>query len=76
MRNPAHTLRAFAGACLIAAGGTSSTTSPELKLSYALRNNLTLEADGGIDWIKTTSAAAPDAKTTRQYFSLGFRWDF
>lgn len=58
------------------AGGTSSTTSPELKLSYALRNNLTLEADGGIDWTKTTSAAAPDAKTTRQYFSLGFRWDF
>lgn len=57
-------------------GGKVSTTSPELKLGYQLRNNIALEADAGIDWTNTTPSAAPPSKTTRRYFSFGFRWDF
>jgi hypothetical protein len=57
-------------------GGKVRATSPQLKLGYLLRNNLTLEAEGGIDWTNSSPGAAPATKTTRQYFSLGFRWDF
>jgi hypothetical protein len=57
-------------------GGKVRTTSPELKLGYQLRNNIALEGEAGIDWTNTTPSAAPSSKTTRRYFSFGFRWDF
>ena len=58
------------------AGGRVNTVAPQLKLGYLLRNNLTLEAEGGIDWTNSSSSTAPASKTTREYFSLGMRWDF
>ncbi|MDD2701926.1 MAG: hypothetical protein PHH36_11925 [Sideroxydans sp.] len=57
-------------------GGKVNTISPQLKFSYQLRNDMALDAEGGIDWTNSTPAAAPSSKTTREYFSLGFRWDF
>jgi hypothetical protein len=57
-------------------GGKVRTTSPELKLGYQLRNNVALEGEAGIDWTNSTPATAPSSKTTRRYFSFGFRWDF
>lgn len=58
------------------AGRKAITMAPQLKLGYQLRNDLTLEAEGGIDWTNSSSSAAPASKTTRRYFSFGMRWDF
>jgi hypothetical protein len=57
-------------------GGKVNTVAPQLKAGYLLRNDFTLEAEVGMDWTDSTPAAAPSSKTTRQYFSLGCRWDF
>jgi hypothetical protein len=58
------------------AGGKVNTTAPVLKVGYRIRNNLALEAERGIDWTSATPAALPGSKTTRHYFSFGFRVDF
>lgn len=57
-------------------GGKVSATAPVLKVGYRIRNNLALEAERGIDWTSVTPAASPGSKTTRHYFSFGFRLDF
>jgi hypothetical protein len=57
-------------------GGRVNTVAPQLKAGYLLRNDFTLEAEVGMDWTDSTPSAAPSSKTTRQYFSLGCRWDF
>lgn len=57
-------------------GGKTSTTAPALKLGYRLRSSITLEVEGGLDLTKVSPAAFQSSKTTRAYYSLGFRWDF
>lgn len=57
-------------------GGKVNTTAPVLKVGYRVRNNLALEAERGIDWTNATPAALPGSKTTRHYFSFGFRLNF
>jgi len=57
-------------------GGKQTVTSPMLKLGYRVKNNLTLEAEGGIELTKVTPAAMPASKISRKYYTLGFRWDF
>jgi len=56
-------------------GGKSNTIGPVFRAGYLLRSSLTVEAEGGLDWTKATPAAMPESKTTRKYFSFGFRWD-
>lgn len=56
-------------------GGRINTTSPVFKLGYRLRNSLTMEGEGGIDWTRTNPTISPPSKTTRKYFSIGLRWD-
>lgn len=58
------------------AGGTQTITAPMLKLGYQVKNNLALDAEGGIEWTKATPSALQSSKTTRKYFAVGFRWDF
>jgi hypothetical protein len=47
-----------------------------LKVGYQVKSYLTLEAEGGIEWTTVTPSAMEASKINRQYFSLGFRWDF
>lgn len=56
-------------------GGKVSTTSPVFKVGYRLRNSLTMEGEGGVDWTKTNPTVSPPSNTTRKYFSIGLRWD-
>lgn len=57
-------------------GGKQNIISPMLKLGYRLKTNLTLETEGGMEVTKATPSALQSSKTTRKYFSCGFRWDF
>ncbi len=58
-------------------GGSATTISPTAKAGYRLRTSLTLEAECGIDWTQNTPGGGLDSsQTVRQYFALGFRWDF
>ncbi len=57
-------------------GGKQSTTSPVFKLGYRLKNSLTLETEFGRDWTKATPSSLQSSKSSRSYFSAGFRWDF
>jgi len=56
-------------------GTTLSRWSPTLRLGYRWRDSLTIEAEYGLEKTKTESTAATD-DATRNYFSLGYRWDF
>ncbi len=56
-------------------GNKVNTIAPVLKVGYRVRNSLTLETEGGMDWTKSNPAASASSKTTRKYFSFGFRWD-
>jgi hypothetical protein len=57
-------------------GGKESIIAPVLKVGYRVRNSLTLEAEGGIEWTDNKPNALVSSKSTRNYFSFGFRWDF
>ncbi|MBU0622267.1 MAG: hypothetical protein KJ795_10490 [Gammaproteobacteria bacterium] len=57
-------------------GGSQNTVSPLLRVGYRWRNDITLEGEGGMDWIKTETSGVQPTKTTRTYFSFGFRWDY
>jgi len=50
--------------------------APMLKLGYRVKTYLTLETEGGIEFTKVTPVSLPSSDITRQYFSVGFRWDF
>ena len=58
-----------------AADTTLSRINGGLRLSYRVRNRLSLEVEAGYELTKTSSAFADD-KVQREYFSLGYRWDF
>lgn len=58
-------------------GGREYVIAPTLKLGYQLKNNLALEAEGGLERTKSdTPSVLMSSTTTRKYYSLGFRWDF
>jgi hypothetical protein len=57
-------------------GNKQSLIAPTLKLGYRVKNNLTLETEGGIELTNLAPSALPASKINRKYFSLGFRWDF
>jgi len=57
-------------------GGKVRTTAPVFRTGYRMRNNLTLEGEGGVDWSTISPIGVPTSRTTRLYLSLGFRWDF
>jgi tetratricopeptide (TPR) repeat protein len=49
--------------------------SPSLKPSYKWKQNITLEAEFGEEH-STSKGPLTEDKTTRRYWSLGYRWDF
>ena len=57
-------------------GGKQNTIAPLLRFGYRVRNSLTLETEGGLELTRSTPSTLAASKTTRQYFSFGFRWDF
>jgi hypothetical protein len=57
-------------------GGKQNVMSPVVKFGYRLRTSLTLETEVGMEWTQSTPSVLQASRTNRQYFSLGFRWDF
>lgn len=57
------------------AGDTLTRWSPNLRLGYRWHERFTLEAEYGLEKSETESATSID-ESTRNYFSLGYRWDF
>lgn len=49
--------------------------SPSLRPSYKWKQNITLEAEFGEEHT-TSKGPLTEDKTTRRYWSLGYRWDF
>ncbi len=56
-------------------GGTTQRISPMLRGAYRIREQLTFDADGGIEFTNF-SGTNQFNKTTRFFFSGGLRWDF
>jgi len=56
-------------------GTTLRRISPTLRLSYRWRSNVSFEAEVGAEDGNSQSATTKEA-TRRQFFSLGYRWDF
>ena len=54
---------------------TLSRLNGGLRLSYRVRNRVSLEAEAGYEVTRTDSVFADD-KVQREYFSIGYRWDF
>jgi hypothetical protein len=57
-------------------GGKQTDLSPSLRLGYRLKNNLSLDTEGGLDWTKSTSSVLQPSTVTRTHISMGFRLDF
>jgi hypothetical protein len=53
----------------------STRLNPALRLSYRVKDSISLEAEVGYEQTETDSVFATD-KSGRHYFSLGYRWDF
>jgi tetratricopeptide (TPR) repeat protein len=56
-------------------GSTLARVSPVVRLTYLLRNSVSLEAEVGIERTLARSDFAEET-TLRRFFSLGYRWDF
>jgi len=56
-------------------GGSQATSSLITKFSYRALSSLTLETELGFDLTKGVTSNLDTSKTTRQYMSMGFRWD-
>ncbi len=57
-------------------GGKVRVIAPALRVGYRIRNSLTLESEGGVEWTRNNPSVLISSRITRKYFSLGFRWDF
>jgi TolA-binding protein len=56
-------------------GSTIQRVSPVIRLTYMWRNRMSLEAEAGIE--RTVAHSDFSEETTlRNFFSLGYRWDF
>ena len=56
--------------------GKVTTLSPAVRLNYQVKSNVSLEFDYGLDITDNIPTSGQSSKTTRNYFSLGGRWDF
>jgi len=56
-------------------GGTTKRTSPMLRGSYRVRDELYVDADGGFEFTDYNGPQQTN-KITRYFYSLGVRWDF
>lgn len=59
--------------------GRMLRNAPSARVSYRMRDTLFLDADGGLEWIRTgagVSSTTLSVKTFRIYGSAGIRWDF
>ena len=56
-------------------GTRQKRISPSLRVSYKLRESISLEGEAGLEQSETESSTSTD-KTKRSYFSIGYRWDF
>ena len=54
---------------------TLQRISPVVRLTYLLRNSVSLEAEAGIERTLARSDFSEES-TLRNFFSLGYRWDF
>lgn len=53
--------------------------APSARISYRMRDTLFLDADAGLEWIRTSAnpnSTTLGVKTFRVYGSAGIRWDF
>ena len=57
-------------------GGRETIATPNFKLSYQAKDQLSLETEVGYERTDNTPATGPSSRTNRKYFSLGFRGDF
>jgi hypothetical protein len=58
-------------------GGKSNDLSPTLRVTYKVRNNLTLDSQLGLNWTKTSSSVLQSSSTSlREYAALGFQLNF
>ena len=58
-------------------GGKSNNVSPSARISYKVKNNLTLDGQLGLTWSKTSSSVLQNSSNSFQDFlSFGFRLDF
>jgi len=56
-------------------GTTMSRIMPSLRSSYQMRQQLSFEVEAGIE-LSHSESSLESSETKRQFFSLGFRWDF
>jgi hypothetical protein len=63
----------------VSSGSKSTSISPSARVSYKVRNNLTADAQLGLDKSNSTSTVLDTSftmKSLRRYLSVGFRYDF
>lgn len=58
-------------------GGKSDNFSPSERVSYRLKNNITLDSQIGLTWSNTSnSTLQTSSRTFQDFLSFGFRFDF
>lgn len=57
-------------------GGRQNVIAPVLKVGYRMKQSLTLETEGGMEWTRANPSALMSSRTRRNYLAMGFRWDF
>ena len=62
---------------LVNTSGDTQLVSPSLRLSYRIKNSLSLEAEYGLERSHTTyDSGAPATDLTLRYYTIGYRWNF
>jgi hypothetical protein len=58
-------------------GGKSNNLAPTARVSYRMRNDLSLDSQLGLTWSTTSnSSLSTSSKTFQDFLSFGFRFDF
>ena len=57
-------------------GGMETVISPTIRVGYKVKNNLTVEVEGGVERTNSIPSALQSSTISRRYFSMGFRTDF
>jgi hypothetical protein len=57
-------------------GGRQNVIAPVLKVGYRMKQSLTVETEGGMEWTRANPSALMSSRTRRNYIAMGFRWDF
>lgn len=56
-------------------GSTAKRAFGTLRIEYRFRNNVTLEVEGGVDNTRSLGDVSEE-RLNRNFFSLGYRWDY